>query len=530
MKEQEKRANSGQRLNEILNVLKKNNVLTGLTPVKFRMILEDLGPTFVKIGQILSNRPDLLPEAYTDELSKLRDNVAPMSYQEVLDILNAQYDKKIFQLFFSIDRNPIGSASIAQVHRAKLKNGDKVAVKVQRANIRETMVTDIKLLKKAFKILHIQQIFKNIISLDEVLDELLVISLEETDFLTEAEHITEFYNVSKDIKFMKVPKIYKNLTTEKVLVMEYIDGIGIFDTANLSENGYDLDEIASKLAQNYLYQAIDVGYFHADPHPSNIIIQDGKIVYIDYGMMGRLNAKNKEILEKCIVAIISDDIKSVERYLLILGECYGEVNHSKLCQDIKMILDKNKATGIKDIDIKVFMEQMLNLLGDNNITLPRDITMLARGIVVLEGTLEMLSPNINLIEVFNERMKNRSLKTLLNKDNFEKVITDSYNSLRSLNKIPNDLHNFLSDAANGEAKFNIEVTDSNKKIDRFEKMVHRIVVCILDVAFIVGAALIVANGVNSAEQNFLFYLYLIVAVIFTIWLFIKMYIDKLNRK
>ena len=253
MKEQEKRANSGQRLNEILNVLKKNNVLTGLTPVKFRMILEDLGPTFVKIGQILSNRPDLLPEAYTDELSKLRDNVAPMSYQEVLDILNAQYDKKIFQLFLSIDRNPIGSASIAQVHRAKLKNGDKVAVKVQRANIRETMITDIKLLKKAFKILHIQQIFKNIISLDEVLDELLVISLEETDFLTEAEHITEFYNVSKDIKFMKVPKIYKNLTTEKVLVMEYIDGIGIFDTANLKENGYDLDEIASKLAQNYLY-------------------------------------------------------------------------------------------------------------------------------------------------------------------------------------------------------------------------------------------------------------------------------------
>ena len=362
------------------------------------------------------------------------------------------------------------------------------------------------------------------------MDELLNISLEEMNFLLEADHIEEFYNTNKDVNYIKVPKVYKNLTTEKVLVMEYIDGVNINKLDSLINDGYDCNEIANKLAQNYIYQAIDVGYFHADPHPDNILISDGKIVYIDFGMMGRLNNKNKEILEKCIFAIINDDIKSVERYLLILGNAKGDINHSKLCNDIEMLLDKTKNSGIKDIDIAEFAMQMLDLLGNNSITLPKDITMLVRGIVVLEGTMEAVCPQISLMDVFSKRVKDQSLKYLFDKDSIAKEVSSTINSVKSLNKIPADLHNFISDAARGEAKFNIEVTDSNKKIDRFEKMVHRIVVCILDVAFIVGAALVVSNGIDSDKQNFIFYLYLAVALIFTVWLFIKMYIDKLNRR
>lgn len=529
--EQETKSLSGKkRLLEILDVLKKHDAIGGLDPVKFRNILEDLGPTFIKVGQILSNRPDMLPKEYILELSKLRSNVKPMTYQEILDILRDEYDKKLFKIFLSIDREPLGSASIAQVHRAVLKNGEEVVVKVQRRNIKEIMVADIKVLKKALGMLHIQKLFKDIVSFDDILDELLNITLEEMNFLIEAEHIDEFYQENKEIKYIKVPKVYKNLTTERILVMEYIFGHNISQVDKILSDGYDLDEIGSKLAENYIFQAIDIGYFHADPHPNNIIITDGKIGYIDFGMMGRLNSRNKELLRQCMVAIFNNDIREVERILLILGDTNKNIDHTRLCRDLQLILDKNKTMGIKDINITKFANDLLNILGSNGISLPKDITMLVRGIVVLEGTLEVVSPNINLLQVFENRVKNVSIKSFINKDNIMKELSHTINSLGSLNRIPSDIHTFFKSITRGETKLNVEITDSYKFLDRFEKMIHRIVVCILDVAFIVGAALMVSNGINTNDQRFLFYLYVAVGFIFTVWLFIKMYFDKLNRK
>lgn len=532
MKEKEIKKLSGkERLFEIIGVLKNHDVFSGIDPIKLRTILEDLGPTYIKVGQILSNRPDMLPSDYIEELSKLRSNVNPLTYQEILDILRKEYDTRLFQIFLSIDRIPLGSASIAQVHRAILKDGSEVVIKIQRPNIKETMVADIRVLKKALSILHVEKLFKNIISFDEVLDELLNTTLEEMNFLTEAAHIEEFYTIQKELKYIKVPHVYKNLTTEKVIVMEYIAGVSISETQNLIELGYDLDEIANKLAENYIYQAIDIGYFHADPHPNNILISEGKIGFIDFGMMGRLNSRNKEILRRCIFAIFNNDIKSVETNLLILSETKNDhIDHTRLCRDLQLILDKNKTMGIKDINITKFANELMTLLSQHGITLPKDITMLVRGIVVLEGTLEIVNPNINLLQVFESRVKNFSLKTIFNKENLTNELGHALSSIGSLNRLPGDLHTFFKSTSRGETKFNIEVTDSYKFLDRFEKMIHRIVVCILDVAFILGAALMVSNGIATSDQRFLFYLYVAVGFIFTVWLFIKMYFDKLNRK
>lgn len=518
------------RLFEIMGVLKKRNIFDGINPVKLREILEDLGPTFIKIGQILSNRPDMLSSEYIEELSKLRNEVKPMSYQEVLDILNEEFDKRLFQIFISIDRVPLGSASIAQVHRAVLKDGKDVVVKVQRRNIKDIMVTDIKVLKKALRMLHAEKILQNIVSFDDILDELLSITLEEMNFLIEAEHITEFYDANKEIKFIKVPKVINKLTTEKVLVMEYIDGINIYEREKLIEAGYSLEEIGNKLADNFIYQALDIGYFHADPHPNNIIITDGRIGYIDYGMMGRLNSRNKELLKQCMVAIFNNEIKEVERLLLVLCDASGDIDHIKLCNELELILDKNKSVGIGDINITKFANELIDILGKNGIRIPKDITMLVRGIVVLEGTLEVVSPEISLMQVFENRVKQGSIENIFKEENIMKEAGHFLTSLGSMNRLPYDLHTFFKSTNRGDTKINIEVTDSNKYLDRFEKMIHRIVVCILDVAFIVGAALMVSNGIETSEQKFLFYLFFIVGFVLTIWLFIKMYIDKLNRK
>ncbi len=518
------------RLFEILSIIKRNGILSGITPQKLRKTCEELGPTFIKIGQILSNRPDLLSDEYIDELSKLRSNVKPMEYAEVLEIIDAETPKRLFEIFSSIETKPLGSASIAQVHKAILKTGEEVVIKVQRKDIKEKMTLDIKIMKKACKILRIESIINNIISISDILDELLATAIEEMNFVEEANNIVEFAKYNEEFAFMKVPKVYKELTSEKMLVMEYIDGIRINNKEELERRGYDLNEIAAKLADNYIYQALDTGFFHADPHPDNIYIMDGKIVYLDFGMMGHLSAQNKNILKKCLININDNDMFELEKNLLILVDARREVNHDKLRKDIERILDKNKNQDIANIDIADFSNDLMNMFVNNSLSVPHDITMLVRGIVVLEGTLETVNPNISLLEVIKNRLAGHTIKDVFNKDNIKKEIVETVSGLNKIHKIPGDLHIFLKEASNGNLKFNMSLPDANKYFDRLEKMVHRIVVCILDVAFILGAALIASNRVETKEQSFLFYLFVLLGIVFTIWLFVKMYLDKLSRR
>ena len=522
--------NDKQRLIEIVKILKDNNILNGLNPKKLVKILEELGPTYIKIGQILSNRPDLVSDEYIEELSKLRRDTIPMDKKEVLEIIQEELDDSKLELIEYIDTKPIGSASIASVYKATLKNKNKVVIKVQRRNIKEIMTTDIRLLKRAVRILRLNDIIHNIISIEEVLDELLNSSYEEMDFIKEANNIIEFAAINKDIDYIKVPKVYTNISTEKVLVMEYIDGISIYDKENLIKENYNLVEIGNKLAENYLYQALDCAFFHADPHPDNIFLQDGKLIFLDFGMMGRINRKNRELLNKTVVAIINDDIKSVENNLLLLGTAKDTIDHHKLREDLERVLNTYKDKAIEDINISSFIKDIMRLLMNHKISLPRDITILIRGIVVIEGTLETISPQISLISVIKNRAAEEELANIFNKSNITKETYNLIKSTKNLISIPEDLHNALAELNRGETKLNVEISDSSKQIDRLEKMVHRIVVCALDVAFIIGASLIARQKVTTPEQKFLFYLYIILGTAFTIWLFIKMYIDKLNRK
>ena len=267
------------RLREITAVLKKHGITRGVTPEKLRLILEDLGPTFIKIGQIMSMHSDILPKRYCDELMRLCYDVAPMPFKEVTEVIEAAYGCPFFDVFSEIDEKPLGSASIAQVHRAMLLDGSRVVVKVQRKDIYETMARDIALLHKAVKLVPPVSI-KGMVDLDMVLDELWAVTREEMNFLTEAANMEEFAKNNQDVAYVDVPKIYQEYTTMQVLVMEFVEGCGVNDKEYLLENGYDLQEIGSKLVDNYIKQVMEDGFFHADPHPGNVKIREGKIVWI----------------------------------------------------------------------------------------------------------------------------------------------------------------------------------------------------------------------------------------------------------
>ena len=287
------------RLREITAVLKKHGITRGLTPEKVRLILEDLGPTFIKIGQIMSMHSDILPKRYCDELMRLCYDVAPMPFKEVTEVIEAAYGCPFFDVFSEIDEKPLGSASIAQVHRAMLLDGSRVVVKVQRKDIYETMARDIALLHKAVKLVPPVSI-KGMVDLDMVLDELWAVTREEMNFLTEAANMEEFAKNNQDVAYVDVPKIYQEYTTMHVLVMEYVDGCEISDKEYLTENGYDLKEIGSKLVDNYIKQVMDDGFFHADPHPGNVKIRDGKIVWMNMRMMGRLTDRDRGLIGHAI--------------------------------------------------------------------------------------------------------------------------------------------------------------------------------------------------------------------------------------
>lgn len=511
--------NEKERLKEMLAVLRDSNIINGITPEKLYTILSRLGPTFIKLGQIMSNRYDILPKEYCDHLSKLRANTNPMDFAEVTEILKEEYGDP--QEYFSeIDPQVLGSASMAQVHRATLKTGEKVVIKIQRKNIYETMSMDMKLLKKAIHILHLNQ-FIQIIDLNEVLDEMFYVAKEEMNFEIEARNLEEFKENNKDIAYIDVPIVYPNLVTKRTLVMEYIEGIRFDDIKKLQKSGYDLEEIGLKLANNYIKQAIDDGLFHADLHPDNIIVRDGKIILIDLGMMGRISTRTRTLLKKCMQAILKNDMYEIERNLINMCTCHAEIDHTKLRMDIEKILNKNATTNIQEIKIMEFANSMFAMLRRYNLKLDKDITMLIRGITVIEGTLEIVSPNLNLMIVLSNKVKEMSINEIFSKEQFLQVGRNMVNGSSSLSKIPNELLSLVTSLNRGETKFGIEMTNSDKQIDKLEAMLHQIIIGLLDSALLLGASMVD----NVLLQN----LYLGLAFVLSVWLFIKMYIDHIHK-
>ena len=342
------------RLKEITSVLHKYGITRGITPQKLRMILEDLGPTYIKIGQIMSLHSDILPKRYCDELMCLRSEVTPMEFPEVKEVIEQAYGCPWNEIFAFISDTPLGSASIAQVHRAELLSGEQVVIKVQRTGIYEIMARDIGLIRKAVKLMPPISL-KGMADFDQVLDELWNVTREEMNFLTEASNMEEFARRNADVVYVRTPKLYQEYTTMHVLVMEYIEGPAIDDKEKLLAGGYDLEEIGIKLIDNYIKQVMEDGFFHADPHPGNVKIQDGKIVWIDMGMMGRLTERDKELIGKAIRGIAENDIGMIQEAVMALGEFKEKPDQSVLYEDISELMSKYGSLDMGEIDVAEVM-------------------------------------------------------------------------------------------------------------------------------------------------------------------------------
>ena len=507
------------RFKEIVKILKESNLISNRTPENVCKTISKLGPTFIKIGQIMSSRYDILPQQYCEALAKLRSNVEPMCFEEVTEILKEELGN-IDEIFQEISSKSIGSASMAQVHKAKLVTGEDVAIKVQRRNIYETMTMDVKLLKKAINLLHLNLIVK-VMDVSTMIDEIYNVAKEEMNFEIEAKHLEEFKENNIDISYVDVPKVYKNYVTKKVLVMQNIEGVSLDNKQTLIDNGYNLEEIGLKLANNYIKQALDDGFFHADPHQDNIYIYNGKIVYLDLGMMGRISSRSRKLLNDAMKAIVRNDITELEHILLSMSTTKSTINHTQLRAEIQQVLNKNASEDIENIDIISFTNSVTNILRKNNLKLDNNITLLMRGICVIEGTLQDIYPEINLMMVLKNKIKEDTLRNVFSKEMLINTGKNIVTGANSITELPNELLNFVKDVNRGEIKFDIEMANSQRQVDKLEKMLHQLIIGFLDAAFILGASFV--------SNTVLKYIYLLLAVIFTVWLFIQMAIDHFHK-
>jgi len=481
---------NAKRLKEIVNVLRKHNILTGMTPESLKTIFEELGPTCVKIGQILSMQPNILPPEYCKELEKLRSDVAPMDFDTVKSVLEGEYGKKLNEVFAAIDEKPLGAASIGQVHSATLLDGTKVVVKVQRPGIYDTMSEDIELIKKASGLVNFVTHIGDEVDINMIVDEVWEVAKQEMDFSLEADHAREFRENNKDVAYVTCPKPYLELTTSKALVEELVDGFFVDDMEEMQKHGYDIEEVAEKIALNFVKQVIDDGFFHADPHCGNIKVQGGKIVWIDLGMMGRLSPRDKNLFADAVMAMATRDTMKLTDFVMNMGIHSSRINYLDLEDAIETVMNRYASADFGTLDIVQLTEELFAIMRRFKIGVPKGVSMLPRAMSTIHGTLQTLNPGMNAFEIIAEYMSGYTRKHFDLKAELTSIGKRVVNSIQKSLDIPAQISDTLRVLAKGFSKFNLELSMSDDMETKVGSLVDKVVLALIASALLIGSSVI----------------------------------------
>lgn len=484
------------RVAEMLSIFSAHNYYSnGLTPVEMRTTLEDLGPTYVKIGQIMSSRPDLLPESYCKELEKLRQTVKPLAPEIVCAIIEDETGKKIEDIYSEFRDEPLGSASIGQVHYGVLKDGTKVVTKVQRPMIAESMVKDFVLLKKLAGLVNI------VADLDEgdqtidlltVIEEIEKVSMQELDFRIEAEN-TKFFkeNCIEDEEVISCPTVYDELTTKRIFTMSYVDGYSVSKKDRIIEEGYDPEKICAAIVNSFVYQVLDVGTFHADPHQGNIMVSKGKPYWIDFGMMGHLSENDIDMIQKMVLAALGSDTESLIDTIMIMGIPSEKTDRDKMTKDVEVFLMRFKGvTSVAEVNVSAVFTDIMDLASKHHIQMPGTFTMFARAIIAIEGVIEQLCPELNLIDLLSKKLAERVKKNF----NLKKTLTDAGKSLinttKKITELPGLAAEALTALAKGKMQMKMEITGIDEPLTRIGKFVKNIMLIIVACVLFIGGCIL----------------------------------------
>ena len=482
---------------EILAVFAKHNFYAnGLTPEELRSTLEDLGPTYVKIGQIMSSRLDLLPESYCKELEKLRQNVQELDPKLARQVIEQETGKKIDEIYSEFRDKPIGSASVGQAHYAVLKDGRKVVTKVQRPFIAEMMRQDFVLLRKLAKAFSTvgegSDDSDNQMDLIEVIEEFEKVTEEELDFRTEARN-TKFFkeNCIEDETKISCPDVIDELTTERIFTMTFVDGYSLAKKERIIEDGYDVEAIGRSIVDSYAHQVLDVGVFHADPHQGNIMIQKGVPMWIDFGMIGRLSEGDIGIIQSLVLGVLQKDAETMANSIMSLGASSPKTNRDRMIEDLDVFMDQFvNVTSINDMDMSALFDEICVLADKHHIKLPGRFTMLVRSLATIEGVIEQLCPALNLFEIVSGKLMERAKKSFDLEAELVGIGKDALEISKKAAKIPALASDVLKGVARGRTKINLELTGYEELLKKGSDIVRFVVMALFACVLFVGSCIL----------------------------------------
>lgn len=461
---------------------------------RVRMALEELGPTYIKLGQVLSTRPDLIPVDFINELSKLQDDVPPCSYDEMRGVIASELGRQPTELFDRFDETPLASASIGQVYRATLMDGETVAVKVQRPGIRKIIEVDLEIM------LHLATLMER--HLEEmalhrpvrIVEEFAKTLEREIDYTIEAANMERVARQFLEDATVYVPKVFRDVSTARVLTMEFVEGIKISDVARLDASGLDRKIITARGADFYLKQIFDYGFFHADPHPGNIfVLPDNVICLLDFGMVGSVDRQTREDFVELLDSVINEDETRACQVLLKLAIWDDEPDLRSLERDVAVFIGQHVYRPLRQIKIDKLLQDLLGIASRHRLGIPPDLFLMMKALGTIEGVALSLDPEFNMIaqtEPFIETVKlSRFYPHRIAGD----VIRLASDMLQFAKQFPRDMLEISRLIRQKKLTFRIEHQGLDDMLATHDRISNRISFSILIAALIIGSALIVIS-------------------------------------
>lgn len=485
----------------------KNRVTKFSKWAKMRLVCEELGPTFIKFGQILSNRPDLVPLELTFELEKLQDNVPPMSESTAKKVVEIELKDKVENLFAWFDPTPFASASMAQVHKITLHSGSRLALKIQRDGIYDIIIEDIKVM---YKIAHVlEKRIPSLKSFDPVglVKNFEISILKELDFINESINVQRFYNnLEKDHsleQFAKAPKVYQEFTTTKVLALEFISGIKIDRIQELKSKEIDTKVTARRLSISYFKQIFEYGFFHADPHPGNLLVlPNNHICFLDFGMMGSMLPRDISIFGSLFIAITSKDVKKIIRALQQLSNNAPILNRRDLEFDINEFVEKYYVRDVHDNEMSTVLLELKDIIIAHGLKVPTYFFLFARSLVTIEGVIEKLDPDLEQFEIVKPYLKSSSTKKYNPIKMGKKIINSIVELIDYMEEFPLDLKNAIRKINSGQIKVDLTHMGIDPMVHTLQRITKQLITAFIMVALIVGATLFIIFEIHPLWNGF----------------------------
>jgi len=469
-------------------------------PHRLRLALEELGPTFVKLGQVLSTRPDILPPAYVAELAKLQDTVPPAEWGPVRAQIEAELGAPLEELFPTFNPVPIAAASLAQVHTATLPDGDEVVVKVQRPRIQATIETDLEILFDLARLVQARTPLGEIYDLPEIAEEFAATLRAELDFCREGGNADRFRTNFAQEPYLHIPKIYWDYTTRRVLVLERINGIKIDDVAALDAAGYDRSRIALNAARIIVKEILEDGFFQADPHPGNFAVMPGEVIgAMDFGMVGHLSQGTRTDLIRLYIVAVQPDEEGIVDQLIRMGAVRGTLDRAGLRRDVTRLLYKYHGRPLQSVQAREVIDEAMPIVFRHHLHLPSELWLLAKALGIMEGIGLTLVPDFDVFAVSRPYVRRLTWQMASPQTWGPPLLKGVGDWAELIAQIPRVGSQLLSRAERGELEFTISHKELDQALVRMDRSANRISLSLLLAALIVGLALIVP-AFNLAEQ------------------------------